>query len=229
MADFVLVHGTTQAPEGWDRLLAALRSRGHRGIAVDLAGSDERSVAAYAEAISRQIPADVNAPIVVAHSGTGPVLPAAARLLHARQQVWLAAIVPDGRRPLVEEIKSAPTEIFNPEWPGKDPTADPVLAGYFLFHDCDLETLQWALSTLRLFAPSALYADAMTLLPSIPSTYVVAARDRTLKPNWCRRAAQQRLGAAVIEIDAGHCPHVSQPVQVADILDRLTSAPSDSP
>ena len=126
MADFVLVHGTTQAPQGWDRLVAALRSRGHRSIAVDLAGGDERSVAEYAEEVSRQVPADVNAPIVVAHSGTGPVLPATARLLDAQRQVWLAAIVPDGRRPLLEEIRSAPTEIFNPEWPGKDPTEDPV-------------------------------------------------------------------------------------------------------
>ena len=164
MADFVLIHGTTQAPQGWDRLAAALHLRGHRAIAVDLAGCDERPIAECADAVSQQAPTDLNAPIVVAHSGTGPVLPTVARLLDARRQVWLAAIVPDGRRPLLEEIRSAPTEIFNPEWPGKDPTADPVLAGYFLFHDCDLETLQWALSTLRLFAPSALYAEAVRVI-----------------------------------------------------------------
>ncbi|WP_029138852.1 alpha/beta fold hydrolase [Nakamurella lactea] len=224
MADFVLIHGTTQTPRGWDRLTEALRSRGHRAVAVDLAGSDERSITGYAEEIRRQAPAELHAPIVVAHSGTGPVLPAAAGLLGAQRQVWLAAIVPDGRRPLLQEIRSAPTEIFNPEWPGKDPTADPVLAGHFLFHDCDLETLQWALTTLRLFAPAALYADPVTLLPSIPSSYVLATQDRTLRPTWCRRAAEQRLGAEVIEIDAGHCPHVSRPSELADILDRLTVA-----
>jgi len=128
----------------------------------------------------------------------------------------------------LKEMRSIPTDIFNPEWLGKDPTADPVLASYFLFHDCDLDTLQWALTTLRLFAPSALYADTVALLPRIPSTYIVATGDRTLRPDWCRRAARQRLGAEIIDIDAGHCPHVSRPHQVADILDRLASAPSHS-
>jgi len=224
----VLMHGTTQAPEGWDRLVTALTSRGHRCIAVDLVGIEERSVDQYAAAVGRQVPADVDRPVLVAHSGTGPVLPAAARLLEARRQVWLAAIIPDGQRALLKEIRSIPTDIFNPEWLGKDPTADPVLASYFLFHDCDLDTLQWALTTLRLFAPSALYADTVALLPRIPSTYIVATRDRTLRPDWCRRAARQRLGAEIIDIDAGHCPHVSRPHQVADILDRLASAPSHS-
>lgn len=218
----MLIHGTTQAPQGWDRLVGALGSRGHRGLAVDLAGVEEQSVDRYADRLARQLPADVHAPILVAHSGTGPVLPSAARLLDARRQVWLAAFVPADGRAMLEEIRSAPTDIFNPEWLGQDPTADPVLASYFLFHDCDLETLQWALSTLRSFAPSALYTDPVALLPGVPSTYIVAVGDRTLKPDWCRRAAQQRLGAEIIDIEAGHCPHVSKPEQVADILDRLS-------
>ena len=217
----MLIHGTTQAPQGWERLVAALESRGHRGLPVDLAGVEELSVDRYAARVAGQLPADVHAPILVAHSGSGPVLPSAARLLSARRQVWLAAFVPASGRALLEEIRSVPTDIFNPEWLGKDPTTDPVLASYFLFHDCDLETLQWALSTLRSFAPSALYTDPVALLPQVPSTYIVAIRDRTLKPDWCRRAAQQRLGAEIIDIDAGHCPHVSKPEQVADILNRL--------
>jgi len=34
--EFVLVHGTTQSPAGWDRLAAALGARGHRVTAIDL-------------------------------------------------------------------------------------------------------------------------------------------------------------------------------------------------
>jgi hypothetical protein len=113
VTDFVLIHGTTQGPAGWDRLVAALAARGHRGIAVDLAADEQLSVAGYAEAASSQVPADVRAPVVVAHSGAGPVLPGVARLLGARRQVWLAAIVPDGRRSLLAEIRSGPAEIFS--------------------------------------------------------------------------------------------------------------------
>lgn len=149
------------------------------------------------------------------------MLPGAARLLDARHQVWLAAIVPDGHRPLIEEIRSAPTDVFNPEWLGKDPTADPVLAAYFLFHDCDLKTLEWPLTTLQLFAPAALYAEPVALAASIPSTCVVATKDRTLRPEWSRRQAVERLDAGVVEIDTGHCPHVSKPEEIADLLHRL--------
>ncbi|MQA04959.1 MAG: alpha/beta fold hydrolase [Streptosporangiales bacterium] len=114
--------------------------------------------------------------------------------------------------------------MFDLEWLGVDPTADPVLATYFLFHDCDLETLQWALTTLRLVAPERLYHEPVGLSPHIPSTYVVATADRTLRPEWCRAAAVDRLGAAVVEIDAGHCPHVSRPEGTAAILARVASA-----
>jgi pimeloyl-ACP methyl ester carboxylesterase len=220
----VLIHGTTQSPAGWDRLVSLLESRGHRSAAVDLAGDGERSPADYAEAVAAQVPADMNGPVVVAHSGAGLVLPAVAQRLDARRQVWLAAYVPDGRRSLREDVAPAPGEVFNPEWLGKDPTADPLLAAHFLFHDCDLETLYWALTTLRLFNPRRLPTEPVALTPEIESTYIVATADRTLRPEWCRNAAASRLDAEVIEIDAGHCPHVAKAEVLAAILDQVAAA-----
>jgi len=38
MTHFVLVHGTTQSPAGWDRLAAELRGRGHGVTTIDLPG-----------------------------------------------------------------------------------------------------------------------------------------------------------------------------------------------
>lgn len=220
MTDIVLVHGTTQAPSGWDRLIRVLAGAGHRCHAVDLAGDAERLAADYAEAAAAQLPSDLTAPVVVAHSGCGMVLPPIARRLRARHQVWLAAYVPDGSRSLFDEMTAAPAELFNPEWIGVDPTADPVLAAYFLFHDCDLATLRWAIGTLRLFAPAGLYREPIAPAPDIASTYVVATADRALRPEWCRREAARRLGGAVVEIDAGHCPHVSRPEETAAAIDR---------
>jgi pimeloyl-ACP methyl ester carboxylesterase len=223
VADLVLVHGTTQGPRGWDRLAAALEARGHRSVAVDLIEDPEQGVEHYVAAAVRQVPPDVDAPVVVAHSGAGTLLPGIARALGARRQVWLAAYIPDGGRSMLDEVRTAPTEVFNPEWPGRDPTADPVLATYFLFHDCDLSTLRWALTTVRRFSPPRLTQEVVPLVTAIPSTYVVAARDRALRPEWCRTQARARLGAEVVEIDAGHCPHVSRPDELAAILDRLAA------
>lgn len=50
---------------------------------------------------------------------------------------------------------------------------------------------------------------------------IVPAADRTLRSDWMRRAARQRLGTEPIVIDAGHCPHVSRPGMLADILTTL--------
>lgn len=219
----MLIHGTTQSPAGWDRLVRHLESRGHRSAAVDLSGDDERSPTDYATAVAAQVPADMNGPVVVAHSGAGLVLPAVAQRVDARRQVWLAAYVPDGRHSLREDVASAPSEVFNPEWLGRDPTADPLLAAHFLFHDCDLESLHWALTTLRLFNPRRLPLEPVTLVPEIESTYIVATADRTLRPEWCRNAAANRLDAEVIDIDAGHCPHVAKAEVLAAILDQVAA------
>jgi len=173
--------------------------------------------------VRRQVPDAVVHPVVVAHSGTGLLLPAAARLLGAHRQVWLAVAIPDGRRDLLEEVSAAPAEIFNEEWLGQDPTNEPVLATYCLFHDGDLATLRWALSTLRLFYPERAYREPVVLAPEIASTYVVCSQDRTVKPDWSRQEAVRRLSADVVEIDAGHCPHVSRSDELADVLDMLSA------
>jgi pimeloyl-ACP methyl ester carboxylesterase len=53
-----------------------------------------------------------------------------------------------------------------------------------------------------------------------PSTYVLPTEDRTLTPDWMRRAARQRLRTDAVEVPGGHCPHASRPEQVATLLDR---------
>lgn len=223
--DFLLVHGTTQSPRGWERLAGALADRGHRVATADLpADRPELGAAEYARLAAEQVTGAVANPVVVAHSGSGLLLPAVGEAVDARRLVWLAAAVPDpSGASLAEEIGAAPGEVFNPEWVslGEPPTADPVVAAYFLFHDCDLPTLRWALSTLRLFAPAAAYQEAHGApADGIPSTYVLPRGDRTLRPEWMRAAARQRLGVDPVEIDGGHCPHVSRPEAVADLLMR---------
>jgi pimeloyl-ACP methyl ester carboxylesterase len=87
-----------------------------------------------------------------------------------------------------------------------------------LFHDCDGATLEWALATRRLFLPRAVHRERISLAPELPSTYIVASEDRTIRPDWQRRMARDRLGVEPIEIPTGHCPNVSQPDRLAEIL-----------
>jgi pimeloyl-ACP methyl ester carboxylesterase len=217
VTEFVLIHSTGQGAAGWDRVVRALADRGRTAHAVELPDDPDLTAGDYAELMSQQV-GDVAAPVVLAHSGSGPLLPAAARILAARRQVWLAAWVPDEHATFAEEVSDHAEAAFNPEWIGKDPTDDDDVAAAFVYHDCDQATLAWALSTRRAFLPSTVYHERIKLAREIPSTYIVASKDRTIRPDWQRRMARERLGVEPIEIEAGHCPNVSQPDSLAAIL-----------
>jgi pimeloyl-ACP methyl ester carboxylesterase len=219
--DVVLIHSTGQGAAGWQRVIEALERLGHRGHAIDLPSDRPELLAAdYAEVIRREF-TGLDRPVVLAHSGSGPLLPATATALNAAHQVWLAAWVPDPRMSLVEEVGDHGDEAFNPDWIGEDPVGDDEVAARLVFHDCDPETLAWALSTRREFSPTALYRERIDPDNGIPSTYVVATEDRTIRPAWQRRMARERLGVEPVEVESGHCPNVSRPERVAEILAGL--------
>jgi hypothetical protein len=124
---------------------------------------------------------------------------------------------------MLDDIQTQRDAMFHPDWLGVDPTSDPQLALRFLFHDCDPQTRQWALGMLRLFNPGpAVYQHSPAALPDgISWAAIVPAADRTLRPEWMRQAARQRLGIEPTPIETDHCPHVAQPGKLADILASL--------
>lgn len=182
MTDVVLVHGTTQTAAGFWRLVEALERRGHRALAVSVPSAAASSSAAYTELFAAQLPADLHRPVIAAHSAAGLLLPALAQRLDATHQVWMAAAVADyaGQRSLISEIKADPTGVFNAEWVGINPTDDPVLATYFLFHDGDLSTLRKACPRFR---PATSQRSTPISLPSILPL--------SRRPTCCRSATAQ--------------------------------------
>ena len=221
MTDFVLIHSTGQSAAGWDRLIAELEARGARGHAVDLPNDRPELVAQdYASFLADRY-GDLDEPVVLAHSGSGPLLPAAAAALRARRQVWLAAWVPHASLSFFDDARAHIEEAFYPGWVGQDPTVDDESAIHFVYHDCDAEALAWALTTRRPFFPEAVYNEPIALEPAIPSTYILALEDRTILPGWQRKMALERLGVQPVELHGGHCPNVSRPAHLAEILTRL--------
>lgn len=220
--DVLLVHGSTQSPRSWGRLADVLTARGHRCVAVDFpVDAPEFSAAEYA-AIAAEQAAGLDRPVAVAHSLGGLLLPAVGAAVDAPHLVWLGALVPDfaGGRSALEMIKDDSAEMFTAEWHTWDEDVEgaPAISAYFLFHDCDAATLRWALPSLRLFQPRAVLSGPPGLAPDAPSTFVLPADDRTLRPDWMRRAAAERLAARVVDVPGGHCPHVSRPGTVADLI-----------
>ena len=100
-----------------------------------------------------------------------------------------------------------------PDWVGKDPTKDHEAAIHFLLHDCPPEIVKWALTTLRLMHARRAMTEVFPLgyRPNVPASYIFCREDRTVRPEWARKAARERLGAAAIELPSGHRPHVPGP------------------
>lgn len=222
MNDVLLVHGTTQSSAGFEGLAQRLRALGHRVVLAELPATEPSWKAGhFAELIAQRYGAGLDAPVVVAHSAAGLLLPSISAAVQARHQVWLAAVVADfaGQRSLFEELSADPAAMFNPEWVGADPTTDAVLATYFLFHDCDLAELRAALSTVRGYDLRGAYAEVPPLDPAaVSGTYVLPTADRALRPEWMRQLARQRLGVEPVELPGGHNLYYAAPELVADAI-----------
>jgi pimeloyl-ACP methyl ester carboxylesterase len=198
-----------------------LLQAGHLVSLIDLGGlASDSSSAMYAQAAAAQLPTG-SADVVVAHSGSGLLLPAIASAVGAQVQVFLAAFIPNGTTSLLADIDEGAASIFHPDWIGVDPTVDHKAARHFLFHDCSAEVSEWAIGTLRSFQPLTAYAEVVRTVIEIPAVAIVPDADRTLRPTWMKEAASDRLGVDPIVIPGGHCPHVSRPSLVAEILETL--------
>ena len=227
MSDVVLIHGTTQNAAGFWRLSHALRRRGHRVLSMDVP-SGLPTAEACAEVLAEQLPADVDVPVVAAHSAAGLVLPALAARTGATHQVWIAAFVPDhhGQTSLLDQVRADPGALFHPEWIGVDPTTDPALAVRFLFHDvAEPATVAAALATVTTTDLSALYAEVPQRDPSaVASTYLQPTGDRTLTQPAMTRMARDRLGVQPVLVPGGHNVYVAHPEPIAEAIDAATRA-----
>jgi pimeloyl-ACP methyl ester carboxylesterase len=216
---FCLVHGSTQSPAGWKLLVSEMESRGHRCVCVDLPVNEpDASANRYADVIGDAVGAMESA-IVVAHSAGGLFLPLVAGRVKVARLVYLASVIPEIGKSFIEQFKSAP-EMYCPGFVGKDPTKDSELARHFLFHDCDADVADWAVSTLRLMFAKQAAIEITPLLawPDVPVSYISCSEDRTINPVWWENTARERLGVEPIRIRAGHAPYVSRPGELAEIL-----------
>lgn len=227
MATFCLVNGSTQNPRCWELLLPELEGRGHQTVTPSLPVDEPDSGATrYAEVIAGALEGAGDDVVVVGHSASGMFIPLVPGLRPVRRLVYLAALIPKPGASIRDQLAAEP-DMLNPEWVaacrgGADPSTSDESAIRFLFHDCGPEAVRLGLSTrMRMYAERAMTeVFPLAALPEVPSSYVVCSEDRTISPDWSRRTARARLGAEAVELPGGHCPYLSRPAQLADVLDR---------
>lgn len=202
-----------------------LERRGHRVLAPALrADRVDESLAFHAGTVVEALEQsgfDPGETIVVAHSAAGMYLPLVVERWCPRRMVFLAAVVPQPGVSLMDQFR-ADRSMMNPAWVGKNPMDDAV-ALEFTLHDCPPERLGWAMSTRALFHAKQAMEEPSPLKnwPSVPASYIVCADDRTVTPDWQRRAARELLGVEPLELPGGHCPNISRPEALAEILDQI--------
>ncbi|HEX8423160.1 MAG TPA: alpha/beta hydrolase [Pyrinomonadaceae bacterium] len=225
MSVFCLVNGSTQNPLCWKLLLPELEKRGHRTITPSLP-VDEPSASGtkYAEVIARALEAAGDEVVLVGHSAAGMFIPLVPRLRPIQRLVYLAALIPKPGASIRDQLAAEP-DMLNPDWvatcrAGNDPSANDEVAIEYLFHDCPPEALKVGLETrMRMYAEGAMTEIfPLEALPEVPSAYIVCADDRTISPDWSRRTARLRLGVEAVELPGGHCPYLSRPKQLAEVL-----------
>jgi pimeloyl-ACP methyl ester carboxylesterase len=232
-ATVVLVHGGFLGAWVWAEVVSALEARGIRAVALDLpsvaadGGGDVGDFYADAEAVRRVLDEAGPPVLLCGHSAGGAVITEAAAGPHpaVRRLVYLAAAVPDAGDSLAslmaraaggtEERPDAGAEpvVVRPDGLGE---LKPEQAEAALFHDCDPARAREAVERLR---PMNMAGGTQPLTGAawreLPSTLVRGTLDRmpeAIAPAFFERDPE------VVEISAGHCPNLSQPALVAEIL-----------
>jgi pimeloyl-ACP methyl ester carboxylesterase len=223
MSTFALIHGGGGG--GWEfhLLEAELRAMGHRTVAPDLPADDESAtlsdfadtvIAAIDESGDPDDPDDPDDVVVVAHSFGGFTGPLVAERRAVAGLVLVSAMVP------------SPGETGEDWWTAsgwgdaeRDASYDDdTMAQYY--HDVPELLAREAIARERAHPSWTAYIQSWPLArwPAVPTRFVLGTQDRLFPPDFMKRLVKDRLGVTADELPTGHCPHLAQPRQLAELL-----------
>jgi Alpha/beta hydrolase family len=225
---FALVHGAWHGAWCWERLLAPLERRGHRGVPVDLPCEDpDAGLDAYADAIAAPLAGVGDDVIVVPHSLAGLPAPLVAARRPVRRIAHLAAFIPVAGQSMADQFRASPEPILLLEGGresdelGRSRWIDEAATARIMYPDLPPEDVRWAFPRLRWQASRSQREPHPAEPPDVPASSIVCAHDRIVNPAWSRRVTRERLGVEPIELPTGHFPMITAPDLLADALDTI--------
>lgn len=213
MSTFVLIHGAGDVGWYWHLVEAELRARGHDVVAPDLPCDDDTAgLVEYADAVVAAI-GDRTDLVVVGQSLGGFIAPLVCARVPVDQLILVAPMIPAPGESPAEYWSHTGWDVHGDfdDWFYQD--VPPELAAEARRHGR-------AQSEARLGEPSPL-----TAWPDVPTRVLICRDDRMFPPDYLRRVARERLGVVPDEIDGGHTPALSRPVELAGRLDAYVSIP----
>lgn len=216
---FVVVHGAADSGSSWDLVADELRSRGHGVVAPDLPVDDPVATwSDYAEVVVAAV-GPRSGVVVVAHSLGGFTAPLVCERLggRARLLVLVAAMLPVPGHPAAGYWTAAGYDRSDP------PSGDPEDPETF-FHDVPPALVARAKEAERPQSDGPMGEPwPLAAWPPVPTRYLLCRDDRMFPAEVSRRIVRERLGIEPDEIDGGHLPFLSRPVELADRLDRYAA------
>lgn len=215
----VLVHGGFVDGSGWQGVYKALKTDGYT---VAIVQNPTISLADDVAVTKRTIANQDGPVILVGHSYGGAVITEAGNDPNVAGLVYVAAFAPDTGESVSSLIQGFPET-------GPQPPILPPQDGFL-----SLDRAKFPASFAADVEPEAAAFMADSQVPwglealngtisepawkTKPSWYLLTAEDRMIPPD-AQRAMSKRIGATVIEIRGSHAIYVSQPQEVAHIIE----------
>ncbi|MFL5994343.1 MAG: alpha/beta hydrolase [Streptomyces sp.] len=225
--DIVLVHGAGGRPTTWSEVEPLLTSRGHRLFTVtNPLTSLEDDVAHTAAVVD-----ETEGPVLLAgHSYGGAVISNVGRHPRVRGLVYIAAFAPDEGETvngIVEGYEPAEISRYMRRGPGGDWKSEPS-PEFWAEIGPDLTPEQRAVVAAEGRPAENLIFTQPTGRPAwrdLPSWYLVADDDRTLRPE-AQRDMAARMKATVEHVPGSHYTTLVWPSRVADMIHTAVLATS---
>jgi pimeloyl-ACP methyl ester carboxylesterase len=223
--NFVLVPGAGGQALYWHRVIPELQRAGHTGVPVDLPAADAScGLREYAHTIIDSA-SSLGEVVLVAQSMAGFSAPMTCDHIPVRQLILVNAMIPrpgetpgdwwsNTRQPEAKRAKDLAD--------GRDPDAPFDVQTVFL-HDLPADVVATLMSH-----PEPVQSDTpfgqpwpLSAWPDVPTRVIVARDDRLFPADFQRRVARERLGLEPYEIPGGHLVALSQPAELARLLDAF--------
>ncbi len=229
----VLVHGAWGGAWMWWKVAPLLDERGIAHVAVDLptCGARDTSVDMRDDAAHvRSVVDAIDGPVVLAGNSYGGVVishPAVVAPNVARL-VYIAGQMPDAGEPVMEMLAACATDALRdavairPDGRMSIDVEVSIAEAYCQASPADHDVIRRKISGAMSYGTDFGITFEDVSWRHVPTTYVVCADDRATQPEFERRWAKERATEA-LEWPTDHCPHVSDPVRVADLLAKVAT------
>jgi pimeloyl-ACP methyl ester carboxylesterase len=231
---YVLVHGSFQGAYAWQFIKPALEAEGQKVVVVELQGHGndttptyETSLNAYRDKVIAAINGVQGKVVLVGHSMGGMVISAVAEQIPERIEklIYIAGFVPKNGQTLLELAQMDPQSLLGP---ALVPSADMLTLSLApadvppIFCQDGSPSIKQLLIDKNRPEPAIPYTNPVSVstarFGSVDKYYVRTTMDHAIGINL---QDQMLTGAGITKtfsLNSGHCPFLSQPDAVTDIL-----------